>query len=85
MSVRSGFKLTARDLRVAKLGKKTGPGLCGREIEAYLNCIGKLGSEAKIPVEIVTALTTCINAPVRNSHNSYVLITTTATITMIIA
>jgi hypothetical protein len=64
MSLRSGFKLTARDLRIAKLGKKTGPGLCGRELEAYLNALGKLGSEAKIPVEIVSALAACVNAPV---------------------
>ena len=64
MSLRSGFKITARDLRIAKLGKKTGNAKCGRELEAYLNAIGRLGSETKIPMDIVTALTGCINAKV---------------------
>ena len=64
MSLRSGFKITSRDLRIAKFGKKEGQGKCGKELEAYLTAIGKVGSEANIAIEIVNALTACINAKV---------------------
>jgi len=67
MSLRSGFKITARDLRVAKFGKKNAQANCGRELEMYLTAIGKVGSEALIAQDIVMALTNCINAKVCHS------------------
>lgn len=66
MSMRNGFKITGRDLRIAKLGKKQNQGLCAREFDAYLTAIGKHGSESLIPAEIILALTNCINAKVRD-------------------
>jgi hypothetical protein len=60
---KAGLSLTLKDLRIAKVTKKTRVNPCTKELEAYINALADYGEE-RMPAQITKALNDCTNRQV---------------------
>ena len=79
-----GSSISLRELRIAKLGKRTRTTLCAMETEAYLTALAAVGGDSdQVSSAIGLALSNCMKASVsykkyylerKNSINDYLFL-----------